>query len=315
MHDPARRVGSAPRTRSGYVALVGRPNAGKSTLMNGLVGERLSIVTAKAQTTWRRVTGILSTDRTQMIFLDTPGLLTASDLLQRSMLGTALQALREADVTLLLVDASRPLDTDEAKLVRTALEESAAPLLVAVNKVDVADAGDVRAAVRWATEELGGAPYPISARTGRGLDELQAALEAALPEGPFLYPPDELAAEPVRFFVAELVRETIFERLREEVPYSSVCVIEEFREAREPVYILAHVFVERNSQKRILIGEGGRTIREIGRSARAKIEAFLGRKVYLDLWVKVLPGWRAKGRHLKRLGFTVPDEHERKSRG
>ncbi len=303
------KVRAHVQTRTGYVTLVGRPNAGKSTLMNAFIGEPLSIVTPKAQTTWQRVTGILTTQRAQMIFLDTPGLLEPRDLLQRTMLSAALDALSEADTVLLVLDASNPPDKTERGVVERAISEGpSVPLLVAVNKVDAAESTEVTRLSDWASHELNGEAVPLSALEGGGVDVLLSRLEEVLPEGPFLYPPDEIARAPVRFFVAELVRETVFESYYQEIPYSVFCQIEEFREGQEPIYVQAHIFVERNSQKRILIGKRGSSIRALGASAREKIERFLGQPVYLDLWVKVLPDWRRKRGHLKRLGFSVPDE-------
>jgi len=294
-------------TRTGYIALVGRPNVGKSTLMNAMLGEKLSIVTEKAQTTWQRVTGIATTADVQMIFLDTPGLLVAKDLFQKSMLGEALAALREADVVLLVLDAGRPLDAAATATMREILYGSAAPLIVAVNKVDVVPHSAVQDGLRWA-EALDARAFAISALSGTGLEELREALVSSLPQAPFLYPADEIASEPVRFFVAELVRETIFERYRQEIPYSVVCRVEEFREDQEPIYIAVGVFVERESQKGILVGKAGAGIRELGGYSREKIEHLLGRSVYLDLWVKTLDGWRRKRDDLTRLGFHVPDD-------
>ena len=304
--EPAERA-----TRTGYVALVGRPNAGKSTLLNALVGEKLSIVTAKAQTTWQRVTGIHTTADTQMIFLDTPGLLEAKDLLQSAMVEAAHAALREADVVLLVVDASRPIQEVETSTIADALALAEAPRFVAVNKVDAVAPEVVRARLDWAADRLGARAFPVSALRGTGMEALRGALAEALPGAPFLYPEDEIASAPVRFFVAELVRETIFERYRQEIPYSVICRVEEFREDQDPVYIGVTAFVERESQKGILVGKRGAGIREVGRAARAKIEHFIGRPVYLDLWVKTLEGWRRKRGELTRLGFHVPERDER----
>jgi len=279
--------------------------------MNALVGERLSIVTPKAQTTWQRVTGIATTERAQMVFLDTPGLLEPRDLLQRTMLSAALEALAEADVLLLVLDGEAPMGQAERAIVERALRRrGSVPLIGAVNKTDVASPSEVGTLSDWITEELGGEAFPLSALTGEGVDGLLRRIEALLPPGPFLYPEDEIAKDPVRFFVAEMVRETVFQTYYQEIPYSAFCHIEEFREGQEPIYILAHIFVERKSQKRILIGSGGASIRALGAQARQKIEEFLGRPVYLDLWVKVLPDWRKRRGHLKRLGFPVPDELE-----
>lgn len=302
---------SLPVTRTGYVALVGRPNAGKSTLMNRLVGEHLSIVTPRAQTTWQRVTGILTTGVSQLIFLDTPGLLQARDLLQRSMLGAALDALQEADVVVLVVDASRHLDALDKDRIQAALEGVRAPVHVALNKVDTAAPEAVQGWERWAEgRPWGSRVHRISARDGDGVEALLAALEADLPEGPFLYPEDEIAASPVRFFTAELVREAVFELYDEEIPYATFCQVEEFREGQDPVYIKVRIFVERGSQKGILLGAGGRAIRELGSVARAKIEHFLGRRVYLDLWVKPLKAWRKDRFRLGEMGFRVPEDDD-----
>lgn len=294
------------RTRTGYVALVGRPNAGKSTLLNRLIGEHLSIVTPKAQTTWQRVTGLLTIGSDQVIFLDTPGLLEARDLLQRAMLGAALEALAEADVVLLVVDTTRPPGASDKERILTALEEASAPTLVALNKVDAADSRSIDAWDAWIGEHLDATTYRISALDGAGVDDLLAAVRAELPEGPFLYPEDEIASDPVRFFVAELVRETIFEQFRQEIPYSVFCHVEAFREEQDPIYIEVVIYVERKSQKGMLIGKKGAAIRALGETARSKIEHFLGRRVYLDLWVKPLRAWRKNRAHLGRLGFRLP---------
>lgn len=296
-------------TRTGYVTLVGRPNAGKSTLMNQFLGEHLSIVTPKAQTTWQRVTGILTTGTTQLIFLDTPGLLQARDLLQRAMFAAALEALHEADVVLLVVDATRfPDDLDKDRIL-TALEGISAPLHVALNKTDQAKEEAMVSWERWVERRPWGAKiHRISALAGEGTEPLLAALAADLPAGPFLYPEDDIAVSPVRFFAAELVRETVFEQYDDEVPYSTFCVVEDFNEENDPVYIRVRVYVERGSQKGILIGAGGKAIRELGQASRAKIEHFLGRRVYLDLWVKPLKSWRKNRVRLGEMGFRVPED-------
>ncbi|HUH14234.1 MAG TPA: GTPase Era [Longimicrobiales bacterium] len=294
-------------TRAGYVALVGRPNVGKSTLMNALVGEKLSIVTALPQTTRERVTGILTRADTQVVFLDTPGLLEPRYLLQQSMQDAALRALHDADVVLLLLDATRADDTLPADEPLAALHARRARLVVAVNKVDAAPEQAVRGLEAWSSEVLGTSARRISALAGEGTEALLDALCARLPPSPFLYPEDELAVQPVRFFVAELVRETIFEEYTQEIPYSTVVRVEEFREAEDPVYIRATVYVERESQRGIIIGEKGAAIRRLGQRSRAKIEAFVGQRVYLDLWVKAMPRWRKKAGSLRHLGYAAPE--------
>mgnify|MGYP006181290431 CR=1 FL=1 len=296
--------------RTGYVALVGRPNAGKSTLLNQMLGEHLSIVTPKAQTTWQRVTGVLTEGSDQIVFLDTPGLLEAKDLLQRSMLGAALEALAEADLVLLVVDTTAaPTKRDERRIL-TALEEARAPRIVALNKVDVAPEAAIVEWQSWIEQHVNAPAFRISAETGEGTDELLHELREGLPEHPFLYPEDEIASDPVRFFVSELVRETIFEQFRQEIPYSVFCQVEEFREAEDPAYIQMNVFVERKSQKGMMIGKQGAAIRALGEVSRAKIETFLGRRVYLDLWVKPLKAWRKNRAYLNQLGFRLPAEND-----
>jgi GTP-binding protein Era len=305
--------GGGTATRAGYVTLVGRPNAGKSTLLNALIGEHLSIVTSRPQTTWERVAAIDTRGDAQMIFLDTPGLLDPRDLMQRAMLATALEALHEADVVLAVVDAATVTDEELGELGGT-LATVDAPRMVAVNKTDVAEAGRIAAVEDWATWRVGARAFRVSALRLEGLDPLRSAIEAALPPGPFLFAPDEIATRPVRFFVAELVRETVFQLYYQEIPYSAMCRVDEFREGGDPVYVAVTVFVERASQKGILIGKKGEAIKALGQASRVKISHFLGRPVYLDLWVKVLPGWRRKRAHLVRLGFHVPEEDDEERR-
>jgi GTP-binding protein Era len=289
-------------TRAGIVTVVGKPNAGKSTLLNRIVGEKLAIVSAKPQSTRDRVVGIRTTDDTQMVVLDTPGLLNPRYELHRAMRTTALRALADADVIVYLADAT--------ERVPPSLEEAAdltapprAPVIPVLNKVDAlrpVERDELRAILPEARF--------ISALTGDGVEALLGELSLALPEGPFLYPEDEISTASVRFFVAELVRETALEQLDEEVPYSLACVVEEFREGRTPVYIRTVLYVERESQKRILIGSGGQRIRDIGRAARAKVEVLVGEPVYLDLWVKVLPNWRKSDSALRRFGYRLHDD-------
>jgi GTPase len=288
--------------RAGIVTVAGKPNAGKSTLLNRIVGEKLAIVSPKPQSTRDRIVGIHSAGETQIILLDTPGLLDPRYALQRSMRATALAALADADVILYLADATagepEPLTT------LAGLENPLrAPIVAALNKVDLLSAA-ARASLAARLPDA----VLVSAATGDGIDALVARLGAMLPESPFLYPEDELSTQTVRFFVAELIRETAFEQLDDELPYGVACVIEEFRESQTPVYIRAVLHVERDSQKRILIGSGGGRIRAIGRDSRRKIETLVGSPVYLDLWVKVLPNWRRNPRALARLGYTIPED-------
>jgi GTPase len=288
--------------KAGIVTVVGKPNAGKSTLLNRIVGEKLSIVSPKPQSTRNRIVGIHTTADMQMILLDTPGLLNPRYALQETMRKAALSAIHEADVVLYLADGTEgtiPALQEVAQLDRTIR----APVVVAVNKLDLLTKGQRDALVERAPNAMF-----ISAATGAGLEELLSNLGTLLPDSPFLYPDDEISTQTVRFFASELVRETALEQLEDEVPYSIACEIEEFRETQSPVYIRAVLHVERDSQKRILIGAGGQRVRAIGRAAREKIEAFIGSPVYLDLWVKVLPNWRRNTHALQRFGYSLPED-------
>jgi GTP-binding protein Era len=289
-------------TRSGIVTVVGKPNVGKSTLLNRIVGQKLSIVSEKPQSTRDRIVGIHTANDVQMIILDTPGLLNPRYALQRAMRAAALLALADADVVVYLADANEGAPPP----LHVAAELPApprAPVLTTLNKVDL-----LRQAERSALEEAQPDAIALSARTGEGIDRLLDAVAGHLPESPYLYPEDEISTQSLRFFVAELVRETALEQLSDEVPYSVACEIEEFRESTSPVYIRAVIYVERDTQKQILIGAKGTRIREIGRAARAKIEALVEAPVYLDLWVKVLPNWRRNATALRRFGYRVPEE-------
>ena len=290
-------------TRAGIVTVAGKPNAGKSTLLNRIVGQKLSIVSAKPQSTRDRIVGIRTDDHVQMILLDTPGLLDPAYPLQRAMRVASLDALAEADVVLYVVDANE----HEAPRLEQAAGLDAplkARVLLALNKIDAITAGR---RLQLAAEYPDA--HPISALTGEGVEELLGNVANALPESPFLYPADEISTQAVRFFVSELIRETALEQLEDEVPYSVACEVQEFREERSPLYIRAVIYVERESQKRILIGARGERIREIGRASRAKIEELVGAGVYLDLWVKVLTNWRKNADALRRLGYRLPKEH------
>ncbi|MFW5951845.1 MAG: GTPase Era [Gemmatimonadota bacterium] len=295
-------------TRAGLVALVGRPNAGKSTLMNALLGEKLSIVTQWEQTTRQRVLGLWTEDDVQIVFVDTPGLLEPRYLLHQSMVGEALLAVSDADVVLLLLDPTQGEEPVPGTELVERLRARGDALRVVINKIDAVSPEAIGRLAIWSQERLGVEPLGISALSGAGVEALREELKAAMPPSPFLYPEEDLAAQPVRFFVAELIRETVFEEYAQEIPYSTVVRIEEYREAEDPVYIRAEIFVERASQKGIIIGKGGRAIKRLGKRAREKIEAFTGSRVYLDLWVKPLPGWRRNAAALKRLGYHLPEE-------
>jgi len=278
-------------TRCGTVALAGRPNVGKSTLLNALVGEHLAIVAPKPQSTRMPVIGLLTRDDAQFIFTDSPGLLEPEYKLHEAMRAAALRAIADAEVIAYLHPLAEYPAPPLAQVARLD-KPPRAPVVTVYTKADLAS------------------PRPdvlsVSAVTGAGLDALLAALREHMPESPFHYDPDELATQPMRFFAAEFIREAAFEQLHEELPYSVACEIDEFREGAEPVYIRAVIYVERDSQKGIVIGEGGRAIKALGAAARVKIETLLGQRVFLDLHVKVLPKWRRHEPSLKRLGYVTP---------
>lgn len=293
-------------TRTGYVTLAGLPNAGKSTLMNALVGDHLSIVTPRAQTTWQRVVGIRTDGPAQMIFLDTPGIVSGPQLFHRSMLAETEGARSEADVAVGVVDGAAGLSGRRLAALEDFLGRTGCPTALAITKADLPrfDA----AAGRSLADRLGLPSHVVSARRGKGLDALLAFVRDSLPAGPFLYPDDDIAAAPTRFFVQEFVREAVFEHYRQEVPYAVAVKVEEFREEEDPVYIAAVLYVERKSQKGIVVGRKGTAIRGLGSDARRRIEHFLGRRVYLDLWVKVWEGWRRKREGLRTFGYAMPDD-------
>ena len=288
-------------TRAGTVTVAGRPNAGKSTLLNRLVGQRLAITSPKPQSTRERVVGLVSDQDSQIILLDTPGLLEPAYELQRSMRQASLRALHDADVIIHLVDAIEgTLETLAAAAGLDADRAPRAPTILAFNKSD-ALSETRRAALAHRESRRGRHVRPDRRRrAGPARPRPRPAAGA-----PFYYDPEELSTQNMRFFAAEMIRETALEQLEDEVPYSVACEIEEFREARSPVYIRAVLHVERESQKRILIGAGGARIKSIGTRARAKIEALLGGPVYLDLHVKVLANWRRDSAALRRLGYRV----------
>ncbi len=303
---PHRRPTDAASTRAGFVALVGFPNVGKSTLLNALVGERLSIATKKAQTTWQRVAAIRTEERVQMIFQDTPGLVTSPQLFHRSMALETARAVDQADLIVVVVDGATDARKGEMEVLRDVRRRTRCPACIVANKSDLRrfHAGP---ATRLA-DALGLRRYSVSARTGRGIEPLLEFVRARLPKGPFLHPADDVAVAPVRFFVQEFIRETVFEHYHQEIPYGVAVQVEEFREDGDPVYVAASLHVERKSQKGLVIGKGGAGIRAIGVAARQKIERLVGRRVYLDLWVKVSRDWRRKRKGLAMFGYAVPGD-------
>jgi GTPase len=291
----------SPMTRAGFVAVAGFPNAGKSTLLNRLVGQKLAITSAKAQSTRQRVVGIRTENGTQMVVLDTPGLLEPRDSLHSAMRNAALAAVRDADVIVHVVDGT----VKYVPFVEAAGLDNPprAPVIVAINKIDLLDIERRAAASARVPDAI-----LISATSGKNVDLLVTAITSSLPQSPYLYPDDEVSTQPVRFFCAEFIRESALEMLGDELPHALACEIEEFREGSTPLYIRAVLHVERDSQKRIVIGANGQQIKKLGRVSREKIERFVGQPVYLDLWVKVLPNWRRNQSAIRRLGYGDPSD-------
>ncbi|MEY4110756.1 MAG: GTPase Era [Bacteroidota bacterium] len=289
--------------RAGFVNIVGKPNAGKSTLMNLLVGEKLAIITPKAQTTRHRIVGIVNAEDYQLVFSDTPGVLEPAYKLQENMLHQVNEALTDADVLIWLIDISELNEASEGEFA-TRLKSTGKPVIIALNKIDLANQQKLEAAVELCARILPGAEIlPVSALHESGINLLQRKLISLLPEAPPYYDKDQLTDRSERFFVSEIIREKILINYSREVPYSVEVVVTEFRESQEPLLIRAEIHVVRESQKAILIGHRGQALKKTGTEARKDIEAFLDRKVYLELFVKVSKDWRDSDTQLKRFGY------------
>jgi GTP-binding protein Era len=291
-------------TRSGFVALAGRPNAGKSTLVNGIVGGKVAIVSDKPQTTRREIRGIATGDGWQLVLVDLPGVQRPRDPLTERMQRSVERALGDADAVLFVLNGEQRIGPGD-RFIAEAIKRVGLPAVTAVNKVDRLDKPGTVAALAGA-EELGvqGEIFPVSARTGAGVPELVAELARLLPEGPFLYPPEDKSDLPEEVQLAELVREQVLLRTREELPHAVEVEVDEIEEREDGLLVIrAHVWAETESQKGILVGAGGRMVKAIGTAARREIEAKLGRRVHLDLRVRVRKGWRRDEALLDRLGI------------
>ena len=290
--------------RSGFVAIIGRPNVGKSTLLNHLVGQKIAITSPKPQTTRNRILGILTRDDAQMLFLDTPGIHAAKSSLNRYMVEQARSACQDVDAVLWLVEADR--DVDEHSLVHDVLAQVHTPIILGINKVDLVAKEKLLPMIDgYQRQRDYAAIIPFSALTGEGTDALMSVLLDHLPQGPKYFPDDQVTDLPERFIVAEIIREQILNRTREEVPYGVAVVVEQFSEdtGKNLVSINAVINVEREPHKRIIIGKGGTMIRGIGKAARLEIERLLGVKVYLELFVKVQKNWTGSDRLMREFGY------------
>jgi GTP-binding protein Era len=293
---------------SGFVAVIGRPNVGKSTLMNRILGEKIAIVSPKPQTTRLRQLGIYTQDGVQAVFIDTPGIHQPRHKLGEFMVEVAVEALRDADLILFVADLSQP-PNDEDRRVAELLDEAqtASPVILAMNKLDLLSPGQITARVEAYRALVPDADWTtFSATLGNGVDDLLKRIIGRLPAGPQFFPEDQLSDTAMRDIVAEIIREKVLLNTEQEVPHAVAVEVQEFKERSASLtYVGANIYVERDSQKGILIGKGGAMLKKISTGARVDIEALVGTKVYLELWVKVLKNWRRDEGFLRRLGYKM----------
>jgi len=290
--------------KSGFVNIVGNPNVGKSTLMNVLVGERVSIITSKAQTTRHRILGIVNTDDMQIVYSDTPGVLTPNYKLQESMLNFSNSALGDADVLLYVTDVVETVDKNEAFLQK--VQNIDCPVLLIINKIDLSNQADLEKMVALWKELLPKAEIiPVSAQSKFNVDYIKRRIEDLMPESPPYFEKDALTDKPARFFVTEIIREKILLYYQKEIPYACEVVVELFKEEAELIHIKSLIIVERDSQKGIIIGHQGQALKKVGAMARKDIERFFGKKVFLEMFVKVEKDWRNRDNLLRNFGYQL----------
>ena len=290
--------------KSGFVNIIGNPNVGKSTLMNQLVGEKLSIITSKAQTTRHRIMGVVSGEDFQIVYSDTPGILKPSYKLQESMMKFVTGALTDADVILFVTDTVE--ESDRAAEILAKLKKTSIPVIVVVNTVDLSNPTELEALVeKWHTELPEARIVPVSAKESFNIEPLFQTILDLLPEGPAYYPKDTLTDKTLRFFASEIIREKILKFYDKEIPYSCEIAIDSYKEEPTIDRISATIYVSRDSQKGIVIGHKGEKLKKVGRAAREDMEAFLDKKVFLQLYVKVNDDWRNNDRELRRFGYEL----------
>ena len=290
---------SSTEYRSGFVAVAGRPNVGKSTLVNRIVGRELCIVTPKAQTTRHRITAIHTLPQAQMVLQDTPGIHETETALNRAMVAAATKTLQDADVVLFVVTPSERIHPDDMRI-RDLIQETRVPCVLAINKIDTVEQSLLLPVIdRYSHVHSFEEIVPVCALDGSGVDELVESLLKLLPTGPPLFPEDDVSDLPVKFFVAEIVREQVTKLTGQEIPYKTAVVVESFKEEKDRVLIHADIHVEKQSQKKILVGKSGEMIKRIGVAAREKIEEFLGTHVRLELFVKVTENWTRNPRRIE----------------
>ena len=288
--------------KAGFVSIIGKPNVGKSTLMNTLVGEKLSIVTSKAQTTRHRIMGIINDPEYQIVYSDTPGIIKPAYELQQSMMNFVTYSLEDADMILFVTDLFDPMEEE----VINKLKRVDCPVFLVINKIDIINPDTIEAKIA-AVEEIVNPTHTfrVSALAKQNTTELLDAIIEALPVHPPYYPKDELTDKPERFFAAEIVREKILLNYKKEIPYSTEVVVEEFKEKEDIIKIRAIIYCERNSQKGILIGHQGEMLKKTGTMARLELEKFFDKKVFLETHIKVEPDWRSKAAQLRRFGYDL----------
>jgi len=290
--------------KSGFVNIIGNPNVGKSTIMNVLVGEKLSIITSKAQTTRHRIMGIVNGEDFQIVYSDTPGILKPNYKLQESMMKFVSSALVDADIILYITDVIETFNKNEDFLKK--LKKIPGPIFLLINKIDLTNQKELDQMVdQWRKLLPSAKIFPVSALEKFNLDAVFDAILEALPEGPPYFPKDTLTDKTERFFVAEIIREKIIVNYRKEIPYAVEVEVESFKESKEIIKIRALIYVERETQKGIIIGHKGQALKKIGIGARKDIELFLNKKIYLELFVKVDKGWRKKDSELKKFGYNL----------
>ncbi len=291
--------------RSGFVAILGAPNAGKSTLLNRMLGQKISITSKKPQTTRNRILGVVHRSGSQMVFLDTPGIHRAKGPLNARIVDAALSTLSDVDLVLLVVDAQTP-DEPSERLLRSKLAHQRLPVLLALNKIDMVQRPALLSLIDdWSGLFAFTAVVPISAKSGEQVDRLMDVMETALPAGPPLFPPESLTDMPTRFIAAEMIREKVIRLTGQEIPYAVAVTIDGFKEAKKGTLIRIHaaIHVERDSQKGIIIGRQGAKLKQIGEAAREAIEALLGRKVFLKLFVRVQKNWTKDTKAMRKFGY------------
>lgn len=290
--------------KSGFVNIIGNPNVGKSTLMNALVGERLSVITAKSQTTRHRIFGIVNGDDYQIVYSDTPGMIKPAYKLQEAMVRSAKSALADADILLYVTDVLETADKNPDIL--SIVQKSKVPLLLVLNKIDISNQEQVEELVeKWRGIFPKAEIYPSSALLKFNLDNLFARILELLPEAPPYFDQDQLTDRPERFFVTEIIRGAILENYQKEIPYSVEPVVEEFKEETDIIRIRTVIYVERDSQKGILIGHKGSSLKRVGMQSRKDLEIFFGKKVFLEMFVKVAQDWRNRPESLKSFGYEL----------